>query len=52
MSHHPARSAAINQAQKFGVEMAIPDEVAALDAEDDVSSQRIVLKLANSERHG
>jgi thioredoxin reductase (NADPH) len=41
---------AYNQAQKFGVEMAIPDEVAALDAEDDVSSQRIVLKLANSER--
>jgi thioredoxin reductase (NADPH) len=40
---------AYNQAQKFGVEMAIPDEVTALDAEDDVVSQRIVLRLANNE---
>jgi len=41
---------AYNQAQKFGVEMAIPDEVSALDAEDDVVSQRIVLRLANNEQ--
>jgi thioredoxin reductase (NADPH) len=40
---------AYNQAQKFGVEMAIPDEVSAIDAEDDVVSQRIVLRLANNE---
>jgi thioredoxin reductase (NADPH) len=40
---------AYNQAQKFGVEMAIPDEVSAIDAGDDVVSQRIVLRLANNE---
>jgi thioredoxin reductase (NADPH) len=41
---------AYNQAQKFGVEMAIPDEVAALEAEDNAAAQRIVLRLANNER--
>jgi thioredoxin reductase (NADPH) len=41
---------AFNQAQKFGVEMAIPDEVASLDAEDNAASQPIVLRLANNER--
>src|SRR5262249_58932740 len=41
---------AYNQAQKFGVEMAIPDEVTGLDAEDDSAPQRIVLTLSNNER--
>src|SRR5262245_16463203 len=41
---------AYNQAQKFGVEMAIPDEVTGLDAEDDAAPQRIVLTLSNNER--
>src|SRR5215475_6920759 len=41
---------AYNQAQKFGVEMAIPDEVIGLDAEDDLAPQRIVLTLSNNER--
>src|SRR5215475_13569319 len=41
---------AYNQAQKFGVEMAIPDEVTGLDAEDDLAPQRIVLTLSNNER--
>jgi thioredoxin reductase (NADPH) len=41
---------AYNQAQKFGVETAIPDEVTGLDAEDNAASQRIVLRLANNER--
>src|SRR5437667_391670 len=39
---------AYNQAQKFGVEMAIPDEVIGLDAGGDPS--RFVLKLSNNER--
>ena len=39
---------AYNQAQKFGVEMAIPDEVIDLDADPDRSC--FVLKLSNSER--
>jgi thioredoxin reductase (NADPH) len=39
---------AANQAQKFGVEMAIPDEVTSLQATDG-SSQHFVLKLANNE---
>jgi thioredoxin reductase (NADPH) len=38
---------AYNQAQKFGVEMAIPDEVIDLDAARD---GRFVLNLANGER--
>jgi thioredoxin reductase (NADPH) len=41
---------AYNQAQKFGVEMAIPDEVIGLDAVDDPDKGRFVLKLSNSER--
>jgi len=41
---------AYNQAQKFGVEMAIPDEVISLDALDDAEKGPFVLKLSNNER--
>jgi thioredoxin reductase (NADPH) len=41
---------AYNQAQKFGVEMAIPDEVLALAAPDATSSSHFNLKLNNGER--
>ncbi|MFL4979355.1 MAG: FAD-dependent oxidoreductase [Xanthobacteraceae bacterium] len=41
---------AYNQAQKFGVEMAIPDEVIGLDAVDDPEQGRFVLRLSNDER--
>jgi thioredoxin reductase (NADPH) len=41
---------AYNQARKFGVEMAIPDEVTGLDAKDGLAPQRIVLRLSNNER--
>jgi thioredoxin reductase (NADPH) len=41
---------AYNQAQKFGVEMAIPDEVLGLDVVDDPKRRRFLLKLSNSER--
>src|SRR6478752_5634451 len=41
---------AYNQAQKFGVEMAVPDEVAGLQAEDDFAPRRLVLRLSNNER--
>ena len=41
---------AYNQAQKFGVEMAVPDEVAGLEAEDDIAPRRFVLRLSNNER--
>jgi thioredoxin reductase len=41
---------AYNQAQKFGVEMAIPDEVTGLDATDDMDEGRFVLKLSSDER--
>jgi thioredoxin reductase (NADPH) len=39
---------AYNQAQKFGVQMAIPDEVAGLQAPAD--TEPFVLKLANNQR--
>ncbi len=39
-----------NQARKFGVEMAIPDEVIGLDAASDPNQRRFVLKLSNDER--
>ena len=39
---------AYNQAQKFGVEMAIPDEVIGL--ETDVNNNHLVLKLSNNEK--
>jgi thioredoxin reductase (NADPH) len=40
---------AYNQAQKFGVEMAIPDEVVGLDGKTDSSQGHLVLKLSNGE---
>jgi thioredoxin reductase (NADPH) len=40
---------AYNQAQKFGVEMAIPDEVVGLDVVGDTNKCRFVLKLSNNE---
>jgi thioredoxin reductase (NADPH) len=41
---------AYNQAQKFGVEMAIPDEVSGLAALGDSDEGNFVLKLSNDER--
>src|SRR5262249_51799588 len=41
---------AYNQAQKFGVEMGIPDEVTGLDRLDGAESGPFVLKLSNSEQ--
>jgi thioredoxin reductase (NADPH) len=40
---------AYNQAQKFGAEMAIPDEVSALNAQTDASGN-FVLRLSNDEQ--
>jgi thioredoxin reductase (NADPH) len=41
---------AYNQAQKFGVEMAIPDEVVALEGGDKAEDGRFSLKLLSGER--
>jgi thioredoxin reductase (NADPH) len=41
---------AYNQAQKFGAEMAIPDEVAALTAPDGRTSPHFVLQLRDGEQ--
>jgi len=41
---------AYNQAQKFGVEMAIPDEAIGLDPSGGAGNGPFVLKLSNSER--
>jgi thioredoxin reductase (NADPH) len=41
---------AYNQAQKFGVEMAIPDEATALQTLSDASAGRFYLNLFNNER--
>jgi thioredoxin reductase (NADPH) len=41
---------AYNQAQKFGAEMAIPDEVAALISPDDIASPHFVLQLRDGEQ--
>ncbi len=41
---------AYNQAQKFGVEMAIPDEVASLEMTGPSGGGHFVLKLFNNER--
>jgi thioredoxin reductase (NADPH) len=41
---------AYNQAQKFGVEMAIPDEVVALAAAGAADAGRFALQLSNNER--
>jgi thioredoxin reductase (NADPH) len=43
---------AYNQAQKFGVEMAIPDEVVSLQELGDAAKGRFVLKLSNNEQVG
>jgi thioredoxin reductase (NADPH) len=40
---------AYNQAHKFGVETAIPDEVIGLEPLDDADKGRFLLKLSNSE---
>src|SRR5580704_13228839 len=41
---------AYNQAQKFGVEMAIPDEVSGLDPAAFARDSRLLLNLSNGER--
>src|ERR1700693_1672249 len=41
---------AYNQAQKFGVEMAIPDEAIVLSTAEESKGGRFVLSLANGER--
>jgi thioredoxin reductase (NADPH) len=41
---------AYNQAQKFGAEMAIPDEVVALEERQDGDGARFELRLANGEK--
>jgi thioredoxin reductase (NADPH) len=41
---------AYNQAQKFGVEMAIPDEAIGLEAVNDPGQGGFVLRLSNDER--
>jgi thioredoxin reductase (NADPH) len=41
---------AYNQAQKFGVEMAIPDEVTALQGAGEADAGPFVLRLSNNER--
>src|SRR5262245_63596707 len=41
---------AYNQARKFGVETAIPDEVIGLEAASGSGSSRFVVKLATNER--
>jgi thioredoxin reductase (NADPH) len=41
---------AFNQAQKFGAEMAIPDEVVGLERKDDRDGARFGIPLANGER--
>jgi thioredoxin reductase (NADPH) len=40
---------AYNQAQKFGVEMAIPAEAATLRSDDGASDRQFILRLANDE---
>src|SRR5262247_1998724 len=47
---HALMARAYNQAQKFGAEMGIPDEVMGLDRLDGAESGPFVLKLANGER--
>ena len=41
---------AFNQAQKFGAEMAIPDEVVGLERKDGRDGERFGIRLANDER--
>jgi thioredoxin reductase (NADPH) len=40
---------AYNQAHKFGVEIAIPDEVTSLETADDPAVDSFLLRLANGE---
>ena len=49
ISGHALMARASNQAQKFGVEMAIPDEVASVQASDGSSPGQFTLKLSNNE---
>jgi len=41
---------AYNQAQKFGAEMAIPDEVTSLDTGSRIGNAQFMLRLSNNER--
>ena len=43
-------ASAFNQAQKFGAEMAIPDEVVGLERRDDGDGAGCAIRLANGER--
>jgi len=47
---HALMARAYNQAQKFGAEVAIPDEVVALECHPDPALARFRLRLANQER--
>ena len=49
ISGHALMARAANQAQKFGVEMAIPDEVVTLQTPEGSSPKRFILKLSNDE---
>jgi thioredoxin reductase (NADPH) len=50
ISGHALMARAYNQAAKFGVESAMPDEAVALEIEDGDGPAPFVLKLANDER--
>jgi thioredoxin reductase (NADPH) len=51
ISGHALMARAANQAQKFGVEMAIPDEVTSLQvADNDTGRRHAILTLSNAER--
>jgi thioredoxin reductase (NADPH) len=50
ISGHALMARAYNQAAKFGVESAMPDEAVALEIEDGDGQVPFVLKLANDER--
>lgn len=49
ISGHALMARAANQAQKFGVEMAIPDEVVSLQISEGSSPKHFILKLSNDE---
>ena len=49
ISGHALMARAANQAQKFGVEMAIPDEVVSLQMPEGSSPKYFILKLSNDE---
>ncbi len=50
ISGHALMARAANQAQKFGVEMAIPDEAVRLQTADDAGRRHAILTLSNAER--